>query len=264
MVTIDGENKNWNVGYFDLYSSTTQRMQSITFNGLGDGVHTITIINIGQHNPASSGYLVDVDKIVASEGFSSYFRTLAANYADARTHDYNCYYTFVGEGCYIDGNDCMNLTSQVMRAGGFPYVPATPPWYNWLEQWWYDAGNDVSSDAWDYVPTFMSYMTSRVDEFVRTTHVEALRKGDIVPLDLWNEYGERGHDGVADHMRVVVGAGMSSPFNEDYSGIGVPNLVFDPDFDILIDQHTSDRWQVPWDYATEELDRLPFIHAIKD
>lgn len=47
-VTIDGENKNWNYGYLDLYSPTTLRNQFRTFTGLGGGTHTIAIYNVHQ------------------------------------------------------------------------------------------------------------------------------------------------------------------------------------------------------------------------
>jgi hypothetical protein len=68
-------------------------------------------------------------------------------------------------------------------------------------------------------------------------------------------------------MRVVVGAGLSSPFNIDYNCVQdcenpPPNLVFSPVFDLLVDQHSPDRWQVPWNYDTVDEDRLDPIQII--
>ncbi|MBU0511021.1 MAG: amidase domain-containing protein [Chloroflexi bacterium] len=258
MVTIDGENKNWYYGYFDMYNPTIQRNQHRTFGGLGGGTHTIVIYNVHQKNPASSNYFIDIDRLVIGST-NTYQRTTAANYADARVHAYNCYYYFSGHGCYISANDCMNFSSQAMHAAGFPYVPANPPWYNWPEQWWYNATTDTSSDTWDYVPTFITYQAGRPAEFTTTTVLTNLRRGDLIPLDVWDEEdNELGHDDVADHMRIVVGAGMSSPFNADYTGENAPNLVFYPEFNLLIDQHSYDRWQVPWDYKTVPADFLDF------
>lgn len=264
-VTIDGENKNWQVGYFDLYNPETQRGRSTTFSGLGGGIHTITIYNIGQKNPASSDYLVDFDRFVVG-ATKSYQRTNAANYADARTHYYDypsCYYKFDDPpyvGCYIAGNDCMNFASQVLHNGGYPYSPT--PWTDWPEKWWFDVINKTSSTTWRYVPTFMIYQNDRPTEFARTNALSNLRKGDLIPLDLWDQNGDPGQDNVPDHMRVVVGAGLSSPYNLDY--LNGPNLVQNPIFGMLIDQHSGDRWQVPWDYNVPQAAKLPFIRIIKN
>lgn len=157
----------------------------------------------------------------------------------------------------------MNFSSQVMHTGGLPYVPLNPPWHDWATEWYYDNTALTSSLTWRHVPTFMGYMSDRTTEFNRTTSLSELRRGDLIPLDLMNQYGQAGHDGIADHMRIVIGAGLSSPFNEDYSD--GPNLVFNPEFDLLIDQHSIDRWQVPWDYnISDPLSILDFIRIIKN
>jgi len=62
VVTIDGVDK----GIVDLYSASTQWQQSITYSGLGSGIHTIHISVAGQKNPSSTDYYVDVDKFVIS------------------------------------------------------------------------------------------------------------------------------------------------------------------------------------------------------
>ena len=260
-VTIDGENKNYYYGYFDLYSPLTIRNQAQTFNGLGGGVHTITIYNIHQKNPLSIGYLIDIDKFIVGASIS-YIRTKASNYADARAHDYdfmNCPYYFGGYGCSIDGYDCMNFSSQTMHVGGFPYNPS-PPGHNWITEWYYDASIDDSSLTWKNVPDFMTYQSGRSNDFLRTTSLTTLRRGDLVPLDLLDQWGYPGHDNVADHMRVIVGAGLSIPFGEDYVD---PNTIYNPIFEMLIDQHFIDRWQVPYNYNTGPGDVLDFIHIIK-
>jgi hypothetical protein len=260
-VTIDGENKNWYYGYYDLYSPTIKPNQSKTFNGLGGGTHTIVIYNIHQKNPASSHYYIDFDKFVVGSS-NSYRRTTAASYADARTHTYNCNYYDNTYGCYIESNDCMNLSSQVMKAGGFPYIPANPPWHNWETEWYYDATNQFYSQTWRYVPSFMTYQAGRPSEFSRTSYITTLRRGDLIPLDLRMQDGTPGQDGFADHMRVVVGAGLSSPFYNDYDYD--LELVTNPVFDMLVDQHSIDRWQVPWDYKLTGPEILDFIHIIKN
>lgn len=88
-----------------------------------------------------------------------------------------------------------------------------------------------------------------------------MRKGDLIPLDLMNAFGNPGHDGYADHMRVVVGYGSSSPFANDY--VNGSNLVTNPSYTLLIDQHSTNRWHVPWDYNITLGDWLSFIHVIK-
>jgi hypothetical protein len=169
-------------------------------------------------------------------------------------------------GCAIssndDDNDCMNFSSQVMRAGGMPFVPTSPPWANWAEQWYFDFAHSTSSMTWRYAPSFMEYRNYRSADFANIYSVSLLRKGDLIPMDLLVESGEPGHDGKADHMRVFVGAGLSSPFSEDYDGGSF--LVFSPEFELLIDQHSTDRWQVPWNYNATQADFLGYyIRIIK-
>ncbi len=245
------------------------RNQARTFNGLGGEIHTITINNIHQKNPSSVDYLIDIDKFVVG-GSISYLRTEASNYADARAHDYNfinCPYYFSGYGCLIDDYDCMNFSSQTMREGGFPYNP-TPPGHDWITEWYYDASISDSSLTWKYVPDFMTYQSGRTTEFSRTTSLTLLRRGDLVPIDLLNG-AYPGQDGIADHMRIIVGAGLSSPFHQDYNCDSCPpplppDLVYSPLFDLLVNQHTIDRWQIPWDYNVPEAAKMDFIHIIKN
>jgi uncharacterized protein with HEPN domain len=45
---------------------------------------------------------------------------------------------------------------------------------------------------------------------------------------------------------------------------GYDNMVSNPEFDLMVDQHTIDRWQVSWDYNTVVDDRLDFIRIIKN
>lgn len=267
-VTIDGENKNFYYGYFDLYNPFTIRNQYKTFTGLGGGTHTITIYNIHQKNPASSDYLIDFDKLVVGSSIS-YQRTKASNYVDARAHEPNCSYYFPTRGgCKIIDNDCINYASQSMHESGFPYVPPSPPFNDWSTNWYYDSSIQDSSTTWRYIPSFMQYQAGRTTEFTRTNSIPVLRRGDLVPLDLWLTNGMPGQDGIEDHIRVIVGAGLSSPFHQDYNCDNCipmpPDLVFDPQFGLLIDQHTTDRWQVPWDYNVPDAAKLDFIHIIKN
>ena len=259
LVTIDGENVNTQ-GYIDLYSSTTVRHQTQVYGGLGPGTHTISIINSGQKNPASTDYVIDADEFATYYSSSTYNRFIGSSYADAYTKHTNPYYPDFTAA----GNDCTNFLSQMLDTGGFPYIPSDISQQNEndLAQWWYDRGGAISSKTWRISNNFITYESGRSYEFVSGVSFSALKRGDIMPLDLeFNSSGASGHDGLADHMRLVVGWNSSSPFSADY--IGGPNLVTAPSYTLLIDQHTNTRWQVPWDYKTSAGDRMPYIHVVK-
>lgn len=168
-------------------------------------------------------------------------------------------------------NDCTNFSSQVLRAGGFPNNPsnATPYNQNDPHQWWYDPilgfWPYYSSVTWRATPEFVDeYVPFRSTEFQFKNHIGQMIKGDLLALDLQDENGRYGHDGIPDHMRVVLDWNYTSPFSIDYSGTG-DNFVMSPALTLLIDQHSIDRWHVPWTYNFISMDDVyAYIHIIKN
>ena len=61
-VIIDGID----MGVIDEYSSITQFQYPITYNNLGPGMHTIEVTVMGQKNPSSTDYKIDLDHFVVS------------------------------------------------------------------------------------------------------------------------------------------------------------------------------------------------------
>lgn len=263
-VTIDG-----GVGRYlvDQWSSTTQRNQYTIFDGLGAGTHTIEIVNLGAHNPNSTGYLIDVDafNVYYSQYGNAYNRFKAANYADSYTHVYNTYYVSFPD------NDCTNFSSQVLHYGGFYNNPSDPSQYDMNDphQWWYDPILGLwpyySSITWRATPEFVDeYVPFRSAEFQFKSRVDYLKKGDLIVLDHWDlRIDDFGHDGLPDHVRIVLDWNYSSPFNVDYIGDG-DNYVTNPIIQLLIDQHTTDRWHVPFNYALRSGDIYKYVHVIKN
>ena len=125
------------------------------------------------------------------------------------------------------GGDCTNFISQVLFAGGIP-----------MNRYWkYDHETDRGSGAWITAPglvrflrasghaTLVAYgsyafVTRRTAKFPQGA-IETLRPGDVINY-------QKGGNPIT-HSAVVVG----------YDIKGVP----------LIDTHTADRYQVPWDFG---------------
>ena len=262
IVTIDGGVGQY---YVDLYSPVTLRNQYTMFTKLGDGIHTIEIVNLGAKNPASSGYVIDVDafNVYYGQDGNGYNRLEAANYADSFTDVYNNYYAS------FSGNDCTNVSSQALRAGDIWNHPSNPALFNMNdpEQWWHDPtfpSSPYSSITWRATPNFVDYAEYRSTEFQFVGSLEALAKGDLIILDAWDEENdELGHDGIADHIRIVLDWAFTSPFHIDYENCDT-NYVTSPYKTMLIDQHTIDRWHVPRTYNLQSGDIIARIHIIKN
>ncbi len=155
MITIDGGIERY---YVDLWSQDTKRNEYVVNSGLGAGIHTIEIVNLGAKRPESTGYFIDVDAFIVYYGptGNGYNRLKAGNYADSFTHTYNSnYVSYAGYGA-----DCTNFSSQVLLSGGFTNNPN-----DFLQQvatdhhqWWYNAAwGFYSSETWRITPYFVDY-----------------------------------------------------------------------------------------------------------
>jgi hypothetical protein len=60
LVTVDGRER----ARIDQYSAVTEWRSQVTFDGLGQGVHTFEVRVLEDKNPQSSGAYVDLDGIV--------------------------------------------------------------------------------------------------------------------------------------------------------------------------------------------------------
>lgn len=262
-VTIDGE--DW--GVKDLYSATTLRHQTLTFSRLGAGVHHLTVQNIGQKNPASSGYSVDVDQIDIGAATSTYNHTMAGAYADTWAHGNNWWDGWPYMSSFWAGStDCTNFASQVMLYGGFPLVLGANDNYHW---WYNGPSQSQSSNTWRLTLNLYQYMNTRPSEFSFGPVYSGpgypinyqIRRGDIIYMDLYHydQNGEQvpGAEGIVDHMRVATGRGYNSPYLLDTSN---PNAYI---FGSLIDQHSTDRWHAPIEYNVQANNNWQIVYINK-
>jgi hypothetical protein len=201
--------------------------------GLLGGVLVVTLI-------AFLGLSDFVPRVYAS----SYNRGAAASYADQWAHARNSNYPNFGTGCNC--NDCQNLASQALRAGGYPlhtgnYDPNSvfELWYYWSSIWGWQNSKTWSASDW-----FNTYVAQYPGDFQvnRVTSGSQLSQGDFIAMDLDG-------NGAPDHTRVIVGSGYTSTNQADYTdGCGHNNSIPAKRFTVLVDQHCIDRWHVAWDY----------------
>lgn len=88
----------------------------------------------------------------------------------------------------VDGNDCVNFTSQSLLARGWSETDE-----------WYHGGDSVwdSSSAWVSSTAFADYLSSRPDlvSALDDSQRDQVAIGDIVQFD-WDRSGDRDHTGV--------------------------------------------------------------------
>jgi hypothetical protein len=262
-VTIDGQimsnncdasGYNCNI-YWDLYNATVLRNQSLTFNGLGDGIHHLVVTNYGTNRFGStdptSNY-IDVDRIdVSNSGSPSYNRLMAGAYADAWARARNPNYI-----AYDPINNCTNFSSQSLSAGTYPMIPGNYNRFN-VNQWWYnDSHNPPNSNTWSATDWFYDFRATQPSDFTLVLALGNLKRGDLIILDTDG-------DDDWDHMRVVSGWQYASPFSSDYSGYGADFSPYHV-YTLLVDQNTVDRWHVQWNYnfSINPLLEYEFIHVI--
>ena len=218
-VTIDGVDR----GGINMFGGVTQFKRNTTYNGLGQGIHTIHIAN-----NSGGGFYIDTD--ILKPG-TAYNRAAAINYADAwvsnttakrNIQNYPNY--GIGEGC----NDCTNYLSQVLEAGGIQRIVSL----NDDEKTWYvyddHSGASRSWAATDWFRSHANFYSSRYQS--EPSGPSVLNGGDFFLMDL------RYQDNIPDHARVVLGIG------EVQFGDGKGTQA------LLASQHCNDRWRVKWDY----------------
>jgi hypothetical protein len=174
---------------------------------------------------------------------ASYNRGAAASYADQWAHARNSNYPNFGFGCSC--NDCQNLASQSLRAGGYPlrtgnYDPNSvfQWWYYWSSVWGWQNSKTWSASDW-----FNTYVAQYPGEFQvnGVSSGSQLSQGDFIAIDTGS--------GIPDHTRVIVGSGNTSTNQSDYTdGCGINKPIPAQKYTILGDQHCIDRWHVAWDY----------------
>ena len=167
----------------------------------------------------ASGIMV----LPASASTITYQRDLAAAYAD----HYSCNppLTCKNTSTYpTQPSDCTNFVSQVLRAGGIPN----------FAQWAYFSRTQYSK-SWTVVADFTSaFVNSQRASFTQLTNLSAaytpLESGDVYVYDWGKGLG-------ISHVAVEAGYGARASM---YSSDGYGDYT---------DQHTTDRWHVPWNYG---------------
>lgn len=129
-----------------------------------------------------------------------------------------------------DGGDCTNFISQALKAGGFRET----------HEWAYDPGAAEGSRSWANARGFFDFLeaSGRATIAAHGRYPDVHRAvANLAPGDLVS-YIERGK---AVHTSVIVG--------------------FDTHGVALVDSHTSDRYQVPWDLGWDRSTYYYFWHV---
>jgi hypothetical protein len=194
----------------------------------------------------------------------SYNRPTAVSYAEQWAHYRNGNYPLAGEkGCHC--NDCTNYISQVLHEGGFPLRMGNNN--NDVTKWWYDPLHlSDYSKTWTVTDWLKNYMELYTTEYNINSTLSALEMGDIILLDLTGP--ENKPDFIADHGRVVVGYGMTSTNQLDYTNYGFLCIKYNEDIppstnSLLINQHCVDRQHVKWDYNLPQNANKWYVHVMK-
>jgi hypothetical protein len=200
-----------------------------------------------------------------------YHRETAVSYADLWAHDRNSVFPNYGTSCGC--NDCTNYISQAIYNGGYPLRYGD--WNSSDEfQWWYRADDnnpstDENSKTWsaaDWLKSYVEHYDDEYYEFVVNPDPPIPQGGDFILLDLRNNVVPAilVPDGLPDHGRFLVGYGLTSTDQRDYTdGCGGNNDIPVSEFTLVANQHCTDRWHVKWDYNID-FDRYGvwYIHII--
>lgn len=195
--------------------------------------------------------LVTLTSTASHVNAGNYDRGAAVSYADTWAHTRNSNYPNYGSGCGC--NDCTNYISQVLHNGGYPL--RTGNWdENSIFEWWYRKRfglwwqNSKTWSAADWLNTYVhQYQAAEFEIRSWPTDLEA---GDFYLMDLYNnDDPDQPPDGKPDHGRVIVGYGLTSTNQGDYTDGCGNNKPIPPQTDTLLaNQHCVDRWHVAWDY----------------
>jgi hypothetical protein len=196
-----------------------------------------------------------------------YNRVAAVSHADQFAHGRSGDYPNYGTGCSC--NDCTNYASQVLHKGTYPLREgnwnANSPFEWWYKKvmWWYE--NSKTWSATDWLNTYIHQY--RPEEFdvsagtMSTVDISELAGGDFIIMDTRDNDEEEGPpDGIPDHVRIIVGYGLTSSNLEDY-GCRENPTVPSPIYTLLANQHCVDRWHIAWNYNLTEEYGLWLIHV---
>lgn len=174
-----------------------------------------------------------------------YDRLLASQYAIVWAHDRNPVFPNYGDHCGC--TDCTNFFSQILFAGGRPFIIQDWNTSN-LANWWAKLlfGN-TNSKTWSATDWFRDHLNINVFEFEIVQHHSELQLGDFIILDINN-------DNLPDHIRVITGYGFTSENLADYTdGCGHYFMIPVTQWTMLTSQHCVDRANVAWNYRIEDV-----------
>ncbi len=167
-----------------------------------------------------------------------YGSRLAIAYADTWSTNHNEQYhntAYAYYGSQGQGGDCTNFVSQDMFAGGMTWYYAngdiTDP-----QNWYYSGYGHDASFTWSLVDSLRQHAGLHPERFQIMTGIGSLNPGDIVQLQL-----EQDPSLPFNHSRFLVGYGTP------------PSDSGSLDRGMLVDQHTTTRYHVAWNYLTQDI-----------
>ena len=111
---------------------------------------------------------------------------------------------------YVNGNNCANFVSQVLRAGGWGIRPGLQyhlSWESpdiWTPNFFYPMPSARTSHTWS-VASFQYNYVIKHSSYTLLIDIQAARAGDLFYTDWYPERKKGGPDGKIDHVMVVTG-----------------------------------------------------------